>query len=281
MSDTAATAARLWPHWSEPSTIDVEGLPTAYRRAGSGAPVLLLHGVGFTRQWLPLHEQLAGIADLVAPDLPGFGDTPLPESFEDFSDYVLHLDALLDRLELDGVHLVGHGLGARLAAHLAAVYPRRFASLTLIAPSGLRVDGVKLVDVFRFSPEAARTAQFNGREIAHTDTFELQGFPDDILVGYTESAAHALLTWTNRFDARLERRLGRIAAPSLVIAPEEDRYGGPGAAERFAELIPHAHLEIVPGPDGGPSSYALPIEQPAEVVSLIARQLGADSTQKG
>ena len=47
MSD-AATAERTWKHWTEPSWIEVDGLPTAYRRKGSGAPLLYLHGAGMT-----------------------------------------------------------------------------------------------------------------------------------------------------------------------------------------------------------------------------------------
>lgn len=276
MSDTAASTAPAWKYWTEPSTIEVDGLATAYRRDGAGEPVLFLHGVGFTRQWLPIQRKLAEQADVIAPDLPGFGATELPGEFEDFSDYVLHLDALLAALDLDRVHLVGHGLGARIAAHLAAVYPRRFASLTLIAPTGLRVEGVKLVDVFRFSPESARTAQFNGREDAHRDAFELRGAPADTLDNYAESTAHALLTWTNRFDRKLARRAHRIAAPTLVVAPEEDRYAGAGAAARYAELIPGARLETVAGPDGQPSSHAVLIEQPEPVAALIADHVASN-----
>ncbi|MFC7766334.1 alpha/beta fold hydrolase [Leucobacter soli] len=152
MSDAPASTKPTWTYWAEPSTIEADGLTTAYRRDGAGEPILFLHGTGFTRQWLPIHRKLAGNADVIAPDLPGFGATELPGEFEDFSDYVLHLDAFLDALGIHRAHLVGHGLGARIAAHLAAVYPSRFASLTLIAPTGLRVEGVRLVDAFRLSP---------------------------------------------------------------------------------------------------------------------------------
>ncbi|CAG7611951.1 alpha/beta fold hydrolase [Leucobacter soli] len=270
MSDAPASTKPTWTYWAEPSTIEADGLTTAYRRDGAGEPILFLHGTGFTRQWLPIHRKLAGNADVIAPDLPGFGATELPGEFEDFSDYVLHLDAFLDALGIHRAHLVGHGLGARIAAHLAAVYPSRFASLTLIAPTGLRVEGVRLVDAFRLSPEATRVAQFNGRESDHADTFELEGFPGDTLAHYAESTAHALLTWTNRFDRKLERRTRRIVAPTLVIAPEEDRYAGQGTATRYAELIPGARVETIAGPAGEPSSHAVHIEQPDAVAALIS-----------
>jgi pimeloyl-ACP methyl ester carboxylesterase len=278
MTDTTASAPG-WTYRREAERLMVDGLEAAVRREGEGERLLFLHGVGFTRQWLPLYATLAETLDVVAPEHPGFGDTALPAHYRDFSDYVQHYDAFIAALgEMPAakkIHLAGHGLGARLAAHLATFYPNRFASLTLIAPSGLRAGDEPLIDLFRKSAEDLHAAEFNDRQDRYKETFELKGFPEDTLDAYGDSTAHAILTWTNRFDAQLPYRLGRIAVPTLVIAPEEDRIGGRSAAARYAELIPGARLERPAGPDGQPSSYALIIEQPAEVAALITAHVAA------
>ncbi|MCZ2849909.1 alpha/beta fold hydrolase [Modestobacter sp. VKM Ac-2978] len=273
MSNSAPTTP-TWARQRDPDTVAVGDVPVALRREGSGEPLLYLHDAWFARQWLPFHAGLASQFDVLAPEHPGFGDTPQGPGFEGFLDYVLHYDALLDTLGLTTVHLAGHGLGARIAAHLATVYPHRFATLTLIAPSGLRGSSEPLVDAFRMSPEQLGAAQFNGREERYAEFTQLKGFPDDALDAYADSTAHALLTWTNRFDRQLERRLGRISSPTLVVAPEEERIAAPSAAARYAELIPGARVEVLHGQDG-PSAHALPIENPNSLAELVASHASA------
>jgi pimeloyl-ACP methyl ester carboxylesterase len=82
--------------------------------------------------------------------------------------------------------------------------------------------------------------------------------------------------WNPRYDIKLDTRLARILAPTLVLAPEEDRVAG-GAAARFAELIPGARLAVVPGSDGHPSSHGLVLEQPSAVVDRIVGQINGGS----
>ncbi|MEU4233248.1 alpha/beta hydrolase [Nonomuraea sp. NPDC026600] len=278
MTDTT-TSALDWTYRREAERLKVYDLEVAVRRDGDGETLLFLHGVGFTRQWLPLYATLAKTLNVVAPEHPGFGDTTLPAYYRDFTDYVQHYDAFIAALgegsESKKIHLAGHGLGARLAAHLATYYPSRFSSLTLIAPSGLRADDEPLIDLFRKSAEDLHAAEFNGRQDQFKEAFELKGFPEDTLDSYRDSTAHALMTWTNRFDVQLPHRLGRVAVPTLVIAPEEDQIGGRSAAARYAELIPGAHLEKLAGPNGEPSSYAMTIEQPVEVAALITAHVAA------
>ncbi len=136
----ATTATKAWsPHYTSPETIDVRGLPVAYRRKGTGPPTLFLHGAGATRMWLPFYERMAETVDFLAPEHPGFGETPRPDWLEGFDDLVLHYRDLLDAFELGRVHLIGFSLGGWIAADFAIFYPERVESLTLISPAGLRV----------------------------------------------------------------------------------------------------------------------------------------------
>ncbi|HEY6744195.1 MAG TPA: alpha/beta hydrolase [Mycobacteriales bacterium] len=106
---------------------------------------MLLHGLGSFRQaWDPVIPALAAVADVVAVDLPGFGDSPaLPEGVEPSpAALALAVAGLLDELGLEMPHVAGNSLGAWVALELAAVRP--VASLTLLSPPGLWPEGTPL-----------------------------------------------------------------------------------------------------------------------------------------
>lgn len=269
--DTATLEARSWAHWTTPERVIADGLETAFRREGAGDPLLFLHGAGLTRMWLPLYARLAGSFDVIAPEHPGFGDTAMPEWLEGIDDLVLHYDALLDGLGLGDrpVHLVGHSLGAWIAASLALTYPRRFASLTLLAPIGLRVPEAPPADPFRWSPEVALETLFSGVGDRYGEYLDQEGDVEDALHAYGESITFARLTWNPRYDVRLDRRLARVAAPTQVIGFADDRFVPAAHPRRWAELIPGAaHVELA-GADGEPASHLAILQQPGRLAELI------------
>ncbi|HWT91358.1 MAG TPA: alpha/beta hydrolase [Solirubrobacteraceae bacterium] len=274
---TPQETARSWAHYTEPSTVDVDGLATAYRRAGDGPTTVYLHGGGLTRMWLPFYERLAQKLDLVAPEHPGFGDTPLPDHFLTFSDFVLHYDAFFDALDLDDVHLVAHSLGGWIGANLAVFYPRRFKSLTLVTPTGLRLPDVDSIDTFRMTPEEGALALLNGRAERYTEYFVQEGEPEDAIHAFSESATMARLTFNPRYDFRLDSRLARVTSPTLVIGAQDDRIVPTEMAGRFAEVIPGARLVTVEGPDGEASSHVPHLEQPDAVAALVTEHILANA----
>ena len=83
-------------YYTPPLFETVAGLPIAYRRQGQGEAVVLLHGAGFTRMWIPLYEMMAARCDFITPEQPGFGETPLPKWFRTFDDLTLLYDQLFD-----------------------------------------------------------------------------------------------------------------------------------------------------------------------------------------
>src|SRR4051812_17390781 len=109
----------------------------AFTRTGGGDPLVLLHGIGCSRQaWDPVLPALAQVADVVVVDLPGFGDSPpLPASVEPTpAQLALAVAGLLDELGLETPHVGGNSLGGWGALELAALRP--LASLTLLSPAG-------------------------------------------------------------------------------------------------------------------------------------------------
>jgi pimeloyl-ACP methyl ester carboxylesterase len=155
------------PHHTVPETIDVDGVPVAYRRKGTGPTTVFLHGAGSTRMWLPFYERMSLTVDFIAPEHPGFGDTPAPDWIDGFDDLVLHYHALFAALGLARIHLIGFSLGGWIAANLAIFYPERLKSLTLITPAGLRVPDAPATDLMRMAPEGIPDLLFNGRAGEH------------------------------------------------------------------------------------------------------------------
>jgi pimeloyl-ACP methyl ester carboxylesterase len=233
-----------------------------------------LHGSGLTRRWLPLYEALSESVDLIVPEHPGYGDTPLPEWLDGFDDLVLHYDALLDLLELERPHLVGHSLGGRIAANLAIFYPKRFASLTLITPAGLRLPDVESgADVFRLSPAERPDCLLNGHGDRYAEYFMEEEGTEGMIHRYSESITTARLTWNPRYDYKFDERLPRVAVPTLVLVPDEDRILPTEAGEAWASLIPGARTERIQGTDDEPTGHLVIIQQPEQVAGAISRHV--------
>jgi pyruvate dehydrogenase E2 component (dihydrolipoamide acetyltransferase) len=122
---------------------EVDGIRVRYARRGDTAstqlPVLFLHGFGGDLDnWLFNLDAAAAVAPVIALDLPAHGqsDVRLPGSgtLADLAAFVLHF---LDTIDVDRVHIVGHSMGAAIAAQMALVAPQRVASLVLISSAGL------------------------------------------------------------------------------------------------------------------------------------------------
>lgn len=107
-------------------TIDVLGSTMSYQEAGSGAPVVLLHGnPAWSYVWRNVVPPVAGIARCLAPDLIGMGRSGKPDIAYDFDDHSRYLDAWFDAMRLEGVVLVGHDWGGALAFDWARRHPDR------------------------------------------------------------------------------------------------------------------------------------------------------------
>lgn len=105
--------------------------------AGSGPPVILIHGLGATKvSFLPTLAALAPSRRAIALDLPGFGDSAKPiRASYDARYFASATIALLDALDLDCVDVVGNSMGGRVALELGLRFPNRVRRLALLAPS--------------------------------------------------------------------------------------------------------------------------------------------------
>ena len=100
---------------------------------GSGTPVLLLHGYAETsRMWRPLAHVLAPRFTVIAPDLPGIGDSSIPKSGLDMKTSAERVHAAVRALGYSKVRVVGHDIGLMVAYAYAAMYPQEVEKLALM-----------------------------------------------------------------------------------------------------------------------------------------------------
>jgi pimeloyl-ACP methyl ester carboxylesterase len=246
-------------------------------RGGTGEPVLFLHAAGGAGEWHPFHEMLAARGfEVIAPDHPGFGKSDEFPAADRIDDLVFHYLDLLDALGLDRPHVVGGSFGGWIAAELAVYAPHRTGSLTLLSAAGLRLPEHPVTDLFLLSPAQLPAVLFHGaarhRPPPPVPAPDGPADLDAIIAAYREATALARFAWVPFFnDPKLERRLRRITAPTLVAAPSDDRVIPVAHAKRYAERIPGAVYTEVP--DCGHAMY---FERPGEFAQLVAAFLNAN-----
>lgn len=109
------------------------GVSIAYRIAGEGSAVLLLHGWPITGfEWRRVAPKLIEDYRVIVPDYRGAGSSSMPKEGYDKLSMARDIVALLDHLNIDTVHFVGHDIGMQIGTAFAIGYPERLKSLTVI-----------------------------------------------------------------------------------------------------------------------------------------------------
>jgi pimeloyl-ACP methyl ester carboxylesterase len=217
-----------------------DGIELAYIRAGSGQSMVAIHGSPGSRyDFAGLIPELSGEYDIIAIDMPGFG-----ESSKWVSDY--GYDAAADRiaeavtlLELEDIVIAGFSWGGGVAISFAARYPDLTSRLLLIAAVGVE-DGFH---TGRYWSEYVRS---------------LAAAP--VLFLYPGPLAGGAITFAERFgfwrgfvdsDSRsIERLLPQISVPAVIVHGTTDTVVGPAAARRHYELLPDSTLHFYDGGHG-------------------------------
>jgi pimeloyl-ACP methyl ester carboxylesterase len=208
--------------------------------AGSGIPLVLVHGVGSSLQtWDEIPDRLAATGrhviavDLLGHGLSGFGN----------GDFSLGANAnairdLLDHLALDRVHLVGHSLGGGVALQFSYQYPDRVDSLTLVASGGLGSD----------ASTGLRAASLPGSELAirllTTDRVLAAGDWASRLLDRVGLRTEALSSRSvDRLRALQDdrRKAAFLATLRSVVGPEGQRVSG---IDRLGTLDPRRVLIV-------------------------------------
>jgi pimeloyl-ACP methyl ester carboxylesterase len=114
-------------------TGDVGGIKIHYLKAGQGPAVILLHGYTQTsRMWRPIIPLLAAKFTVIAPDLPGIGDSSIPADGLDMKTAAIRIHALAKSLGIQKARIVGHDIGLMVAYAYAAQFPEDTEKLAVL-----------------------------------------------------------------------------------------------------------------------------------------------------
>ena len=246
--------------------IPATGRIVHYYREGSGPPLIYLHHLMGIVGWEEALATLAEAFDVIAPFAPGWG--PAKDELEIIEggplDLTLHNADLLDALGLDQTAVAGIGIGAWMAAELAAIYPQRVSKLVLINPIGLWLEDAPGEDPFAQHPMAPTTVLFSDPEnrvkFLVEDMSDLEGLVSELL----NLRAGAKFLWPIP-DTGVDGRLSRIVAPSLIATSEADMIVPAAHGPAWQSLISGAELTTIPG-----AGHLAELEQPQAVADLIS-----------
>ncbi|HYC22915.1 MAG TPA: alpha/beta hydrolase [Candidatus Bathyarchaeia archaeon] len=245
--------------------------------AGEGAPLVFLHGAGGVPAWTGVLPLLAQDYRVYVPLLPGFGRSTGLELIEDQLDLFFHGLDVLEALGLERPYVVGESMGGWLAAEMAALRPKEIGRLALLAPVGLWRDEAPVADMFgcmahemvpflfhdQSSPPAQQMLALTSLFSEKDDRSEAQIETLIAMVRGFRTAAKFLFPIP---ENGLERRLGRIKAPTLIVWGAEDRFAAPLYGEIFVAKIPGARLVKVPR-----CGHLLALERPGETSAAVLR----------
>jgi pimeloyl-ACP methyl ester carboxylesterase len=268
-------------------TLEVRGRRVWLLEAGSGAPLVYLHGFAdvhsVTHSWLPFHEILSDRARLIAPAHPGCAQTDENKDIDTVEDVVFHYLEVFDTLKLPAFDLVGSCVGGWIAAELAARHPEKIRRLVLIGATGLFVKGALIADVFMMAQPEQGFSYAGLRRLLFADEAQPQGlelFPDGMGRLEDELRRYQMLRFSSRigfkppyfYNYSLANRLYRIGAPALIVWGEKDNMVPRAHGETYAREIPNAEpLRILEH-----AGHSVQVERPEQTAQLILDFLEAD-----
>ena len=266
-AETAATrAAGLVGRRVQAGPYTMFARVSAWPPAAGRLPVVLVHGLVISSRYM---EPLAGILGrqfrVLAPDLPGFGESDKPRHVLDVDELA---DALALWLEASGITraaFIGNSFGCQVLAALAVRHPAIVDRLVLQGPT---VDPAARHLVVQFWRDI-----INGRR-------EPRPMGPLTRIDYAKAGLwRALLTARVLIRDRIEERLPLIAAPTVVLHGSRDPVSPQGWAEQAARLLPNGRLVVV---EGGTHTmnYTYPDEFAAAILPFLKEADAVDAARE-
>lgn len=271
--------------------------------SASSEPALMIHGLGSSgRAWAGLKASLRDELRVVAPDLPGFGQSSPPVD-GDYSP-AAHARAMIEvaetKFESQPFHLFGNSHGGHVAMRVASMRPDLVASLTLISPAlpdlvpakgawllplmaTPRV-GEQIFNMYVELPSQQRARQTIAQNFADPDQVD-PAWVGELAIeaeernahpyeaeAYVQSLRELLITYADRTSTRPWALVKRVKAPTLVIYGKHDRLVNARAAARVTREFPQAKVVVLP------DAAHVPHMQTPDVVADLWRRFRGTQT---
>jgi pimeloyl-ACP methyl ester carboxylesterase len=251
------TASSAAPPMLTPQTIAAGAITTAYLQAGSGDPVLMLHGSGpgvsATANWQHTIPVLAEEFHVLAPDVVGFGGTERPAdivySLRTWTD---HVWAFLDAHGIEKTAIVGNSLGGRIALQMATDRPDRVCRMILMGSPGVGMtptEGLAALRAYEPSYDAMRALlrnYFAVNPALITDELVAIRYEASLADGAHE-AYRAMFFDPHHKGAELgisEDEVRAITTPALLVHGREDKVVPLSVSVTMLGLLPNADLHV-------------------------------------
>lgn len=249
----------------EESFVLVDGVRVHYRRAGVGAPLLLIHGlVGSSRNWSRNISDLSRHSAVYAVDLMNMGESErvpgIDASLEAIADRVV---AILSALDIYRADIAGHSHGGAVAMMVAARHPDRVRKLVLFAPANPFCNlGKQLIRFYTTGAGSwlARLVPVLPRFLKLTALGRMYGDPSritaDALDGYTDGLAtpgtveyilRIVHRWYSDMSVLRGALPGLVEQPVLLIWGDRDRAVGLSSARELHHCLKQSELLVIPG----------------------------------
>jgi len=228
--------------------LDIAGTttPVSHTERGEGHPFLVLHGGGGPQTVTGFADLLAAQrhAHVITPTHPGFGGTPRPDTFTTIGQLAELYIALLDRLNLNDVTVVGNSIGGWIAAEMALLDSDRISSVELVDAVGIEVPGHPVVDFFSLTfPEIAQRSYYQpDKFLINPSTMTPQ---QQAVMAGNRAALSVYAGDTSMMDLTLRERLSAVAVPIRVIWGDHDRIADPDYGRAYANAIPNAEFVLL------------------------------------
>ena len=206
--------------------VDVGGVQIRLLTGGSGAPVLVLHGMEGSLGWRRYAQALADHFTVYLPSHPGFDGSERPTWLHSILDLVCFYTWFLETQGLEGVRVMGWGLGGWLAAEMAATTRHAFSKMLLVDAAGIKPHQGDITDLFILSPAQIRDLTFHDPQQVPEYA---QLYPPEPSPAAREQAVQnremaIRLTWKPYMhDPRLPALLARVTAPTYIVWGRQDK----------------------------------------------------------
>ncbi len=239
--------------------VDIPGFHIVYLEGGSGEPLLLLHGIGAdkdnwtrTSRWLTTHYHV------IAPDLPGFGESSKPDTAHyAIDDQVRNVQAFADALHLDKFSIGGNSMGGWIAGAYVAAHPEHVITAWLLDPGG--VAGAKKSEMMDIIDKGGHVPIFarNASEMHDLLNFVFVHPPyvpgiiiDEIAHEQASNYALNMKIFGELTDDWKSHALDTLLAGSktatLITWGDHDRVLDVSGAEALHKVMPNSAVAIMP-----------------------------------
>jgi len=261
---------------------DVRGYATYYYYVGKttlpdvvpdfsrGRKLILLHAAGSNAHaWHYQYEALGAAHSPIAFDMPGHGRSSGVEGLHSIQDYADFAIAFADALKIDSAVFVGRSMGGAVAMDIAARYPARVQGLVLMATAAKlnvpkeRIEQWRAVTMGR-SGQPFTNDGYSPKTIAEKREVIQEGWGEQIRTD--PRTRWGDMVACSQVDLRSQ--LGKIAAPTLILAGSDDQVTPPADAELIKSGIKGARLEVIVD-----AAHNLTTERPTEVNAAVEKFL--------